>query len=139
MNLQLWATMARPMTLDTVGRMIPGIVHQIDDDYRKKRSRRNGRSYQSDQRAGRSNKSGSGFWKWLGVILMVWGTMMMIPGPIDVLAGALGARAGIMIGSILFGPVGGLIGAVIGTFVGIALYNVFAVAVFTLGAWMTTW
>jgi hypothetical protein len=65
--------------------------------------------------------------------------MMMIPGPIDVLAGALGARAGIMIGSILFGPVGGLIGAVIGTFVGIALYNVFAVAVFTLGAWMTTW
>lgn len=139
MNLQLWATMARPMTLDTVGRMIPGIVHRIDDDYRKKRSRRNGRSYQSDQRSGRRTKTGSGFWKVLGTILMIWGAAMMIPGPIDALAGVLGAKAGAVVGAMLFGPVGAVVGAIVGTFVGIALYNVFAVAVFTLGAWMITW
>jgi hypothetical protein len=105
--------------LEQVDRMLPGLLDEDDLQYMlgrykfRRGLKKAGRAYDASTTIG------------TGVALVTIGVLMLIPGPVDALfAVAGGAAAGYF-----FGP-----GAVVtGAIIGVAIYNIAAVAVIVVG------
>lgn len=117
MNLEVYAAITPGDILERVDLMLPGLVDQSEI---KKIQDRNFRFRQSRGK-GNSKKSTRA----LGISLVLLGIAMAIPGPIDLAFAATGAAIG--------GWLGGPAGAATGAIIGVAIYNIAAVVVITIG------
>ena len=104
MNPVIWASMQSPDILESVDRMIPGLVQLYHVEELPRRVQDNVRTSRTLQTAA-------------GLTLVAVGTAMLVPGPLDAAAMAVGFYFG--------GPVGAVMGLVI--------YNVIAVVFIVAG------
>jgi hypothetical protein len=128
MNLSVWVRMQAFDVLQTLDYLLPNLITEKDFEQSRRTKLRHRQGYR------RSDLSRS-YRRLVGGLLVAWGMAMLAPGPVDVWLAKKGASVGFVLGS-PFGPAGQLAGGVIGAVVFVASYNLFALAVFTLGTYL---
>jgi hypothetical protein len=114
MNLVVWASLQRLDVLERIDLMLPDIIDEDDvQTFHRKRYSNNSRSLRTNrQRSGRAA---------VGVALVTIGTLMLVPGPVDVFLLTAGTAVGSAVGIPWLGMAA------------LAIYNVLAIAMIVIG------
>ena len=117
MNYEIFAAITPGDILEEIDLMLPGLIDQSEI------SKIQSRNFKFRQSRGKGNQKKSS--RALGISLVILGAAMLIPGPVDLAFAAAGGAIG--------GFLGGPAGAATGAMIGLAIYNIAAVIVITIG------